>query len=161
MTIFFPCEGFLTWLLLPAIAAAPFRPDAKLFPPNDSLLFVPGWWCWDAILSSVKELVRCNDGGQLLELLNFGRLRFGGVLKLSLLCLDDEVLDSDDDEDDRDEFEQRLLSFRFLEPFGGKLLLFDPLPLTDIQKTKRHETRQTKTSPVQLPTSRLHSVWFV
>ena len=142
MTIFFPCDGFLTWLLVPAPMAAVPLPTTKLFPPKDSLLFVPGWWCWAAILSklsksssSVKELVWCNDGGLLLELLSFCRLRFGGVLKFNLVCFEDELLD-EDEVDDTDDCERRLLSFRFL-PLGGRLLLFDPLPLTDIQTTKK------------------------
>lgn len=62
------------------------------------------------------------------------------MLKFNLLCLEDELLEDDEDEDDdSDDCERRLLSFRFL-PLGGRLLLFEPLPLTDIKTTKR--TRQ-------------------
>lgn len=146
MTIFFPCDGFLTWLLvLGDMAAAPLL-TTKLFPPKDSLLFVPGLWCWAAILpklstssSSVKELVRRNDGGLLLELLSLSRLEFGGVLKFNLLCFEDELLEDEDDDDDSDDCERRLLNFRFL-PLGGRLLLFDPLPLTDIKTTQQKRT---------------------
>lgn len=57
------------------------------------------------------------------------------MLKFNLVCFEDELLD-EDEVDDTDDCERRLLSFRFL-PLGGRLLLFDPLPLTDIQTTKK------------------------
>lgn len=150
MTSFLPCEGFLTWLLVPEATATLLA--TKLLVPNDSRLLVPGWWAISEVSFSF-ELVWCNDSWLWLELFTESLCRLWFGVKFNLLCRDDNELLDVDASDEVQEF--RLLSFRFL-PLGGKLWFpgKEPLPLTDIQttnSTKRHWTQKVDSS-TRLPT---------